>query len=333
MRCIFCLHERPGTEEHVFPFAIGGSLITYRLCGPCNSTLGSRVDAALSDSFLVRTRRAQLELPGHSGIPPTRHEMLLGIAKLAEDPERRIRTTLNKDTGKLDIRALYHASDLVMPDGTKARQIIIDERDKDQIPKIIQRERKRHGIPPLSEEHLAAEVQKATENITTIENPAVLIELSVSFAYLRHAMMKIAYELAFLWLGESYLDDPSAADLRAGICAPDPASTNGLPGYVGDAESCDAFKFWSMDKTHHLAYAYMDGNGGIAVAVRVFDIHAAVVSVTRDAARYLAGCDANDKLRFLAIEPLTGNLRNTSFMEEMRRLAAATTAGRRAALS
>jgi hypothetical protein len=31
MRCIFCLTERLGSEEHVVTLARGGSLITYRV--------------------------------------------------------------------------------------------------------------------------------------------------------------------------------------------------------------------------------------------------------------------------------------------------------------
>jgi hypothetical protein len=162
-------------------------------------------------------------------------------------------------------------------------------------------------MPPLSQEQLTAEFLKWTEHITTVENPSVLFELNFSFAYLRHAMIKIAYELAFLWLGESYLDDQSAADLRAAIREPNPASTDHLDAYVGDADACDAFKPWSADKTHHLAYSTVPGDHGIAIAVRVFDIYAAVVSVTKDAARYLAGSDARTKLRFLSIEPVSGD--------------------------
>ncbi|MFI5020558.1 MAG: HNH endonuclease [Alphaproteobacteria bacterium] len=324
-RCIFCLQERSGNKEHVFPLAIGGRLTTDRVCGSCNAMLGSRVDAALSDNVLVRSRRAQLGLAGNSGTPPAAHEMLLGVAKLAEHPERRVQIAFNKATGKLDIKAIYHASDVVMPDGAKARQIIVDEKDKDQIPKIIQKERERHGVPPLSAEQLAAEVRRWTENVITVENPRVLIERSYSFAYVRHALIKIAYELAFLWLGESYLDDPSAAELRAAICDPDPASTDGLPAYVGDAEGCDAFKFWSPNKTHHLAYA-VAWKYGISIAVRVFDVHAAVVCVTKDPARYLTGRDTEAKLRFLAIEPVSGKMHDTSFMDETLRIAAAMTA-------
>ncbi len=247
---------------------------------------------------------------------------MLGVAKLAEHPERRVRIKFDKATRKLDIKALYHSADVILPNGAKARQIIVDERDQDQIPKIIQRERKRHGLPALSKEQLAAEVQKCTESVTTTENPGVLIEPTFSFAYLRHAMMKIAYGLAFLWLGETYLDDPSAAELRAAISKPDLASFDGVLGYVGDAQGCDAFNFWTPDEAHHLAYASVI-NRSIAIAIRVFDIHAAVILVTNDAARYLRGPDDLAMLRFLAIASVSGKMHNTPFIDEQHRISAA----------
>jgi hypothetical protein len=171
----------------------------------------------------------------------------------------------------------------------------------------------------MPEDELAAEVLKATQNVTAIDKPKVSKQMTVTFAFLRHAMMKIAYELAFLWLGEAYLDDPTAVSLRTAICSPDMNSTDGLRGYVGDVAGCDAFRFWSDDNRHHLAYAFHDANGGIAMAVRVFDIQAAVVSMTNDAARYLSGQDESALLRFLSINPERGDMRNVPFLEEFGR--------------
>jgi hypothetical protein len=325
MRCIFCLQERPASEEHVFPLAIGGRLTTDRVCHSCNSMLGSRVDSALSDYLPVRQRRAELGLAGNSEAPPMPFEMLLGVATLAGHHERRIETRYDATTGKLDHRLLHHAADVVMSDGTKVRQISVDVRDKDQIPKIIQRERRRHGKPPLSEYELAAEFRKAMQNVTTIENLAIRKDLIVSFAYLRHAMMKIAYELAFLWLGESYLDDPSAVELRTAICASDIASTDGIVGYVGECNGCTPLEFWTPNSAHHLAYATRLLNHQIVITVRIFDIYAAVVPVTNEASRYLKAL-SDPKLRFLVINATTGKMWNTSFRDEQHRLALAMTA-------
>jgi hypothetical protein len=39
-----CLSEREPSEEHVFPAAIGGTLVIDRVCKPCNDRLGANVD-------------------------------------------------------------------------------------------------------------------------------------------------------------------------------------------------------------------------------------------------------------------------------------------------
>ena len=134
-------------------------------------------------------------------------------------------------------------------------------------------------------------------------------------------MIKIAYELAFLWLGDAYLDDPKAAELRAAICKPDPLSTAGLPGYYGDAMGCKAFKHWIPHEEHHLAYSAVVNNC-IAVAVRIFDLYAAVVPITNDATQYLKHPDDSAILRFIAIDSVSGRIHDTSCMDEIKRIAA-----------
>lgn len=309
----------------MFPLAIGGCVTTERVCESCNSTLGSRVDSALVDNFLIRARRAQLGLAGNSGVAPALHEILLGEHTLASDPNRRIRVTFNDKTGKLDLRALYSASDITMPDGAKARRIIIDERDRNQIPIIIQRERRRHGVRPLTSQELAAEVQKAVENLTDVDKPSIHIQFSINLAFIRHAMFKIVYELAFLWLGEEYLDDPLAARLRAAICDSSPESTNHIAGYVGDSANCDAFKMWPTSESTHMAYAFTIDRG-IAISVRIFDVFTAVVKIADDAGRYLHGVDGGwSKLRFLMVDPVAGRMHESGIMDEFKRMASVMT--------
>ena len=312
----------------MIPLAIGGTITTDRVCQPCNSMLGSRLDAALNDFFPIRMRRAKLRLAGNSGIVPELHEMFLGQAKLIGETENRVQTTFDKATGKLNHRLLHHASDVVMPDGSKVRQISIDARDISQIPKIIQRERKRHNLSPLPKDMLSDAAKKFTVN--TIENPLVQISPSISFAYLRHAMIKIAYELAFMWLGESYVEDPLAAELREAICSPDLASTDNIKGYVGFAneEQFAVFQHWTPHEAHHLAFASVVA-GSVVVAVRLFDIYAAVVVVSQESHRYLRTASDSTKLRFIAIDAFSGNTINTTFDEESKRIATEMTKHRR----
>lgn len=322
MRCIFCSQDHPPSREHIFPLAIGGTVTTVRVCASCNSILGSRVDSALNNFLPVRTRRAELGLAGNSGEPPSIFEIFLGDQTLIGPEANRIRTSLNKATGKLDHRQLYHVTEVVMPDGKKARQITIDERDKDQIPKILQRERKRQGLPPLSPEELAS---KAAEfKVKAVEHPLIKVEIPINFAYLRHAMMKIAYEFAFLWLGETYLDDPLAAKLREAILNEDLSSTDSLAGYVGWAESCDLFQFWTPHKAHHQAFALVQ-SGIVFVAARVFDIYAVAIPVSHHGSRYFGIDVEGANAPFLVIDAATGRTMQTTFGNERLRLVRAMT--------
>jgi hypothetical protein len=51
-------------------------------------------------------------------------------------------------------------------------------------------------------------------SIAAVENLDVLHSISSDVVLYRRAILKIAYELAWLWLGDASLDDPTASDLR-----------------------------------------------------------------------------------------------------------------------
>lgn len=318
MRCIFCSMDSLPSNEHVFPRAIGGTITTNRVCEPCNSAFGSRVDVALTDFFPIRMRRAKLNLAGNSGTVPPWYEMFLGKAKLVGHNADQVHITFNEKTGHLDTRQLKHVSDSVTPDGQKMFQITIDARDKDQLPKMLARERARRGLPQLSEEELAIQTKNFT--ITNVDRPLIQSNFKVSFAFLRHAMMKIIFELAFLWLGECYLDDPVAEQLRVAIRSSDLTSTDKIPGYVGPAEDCTAFQQWIPHEDHHLAYATIV-EGTVMIAIRVFDIWAACIVVSREPGRYFKSNADREKLRFVAIDAISRKTIETPFDEEVMRMA------------
>jgi hypothetical protein len=190
------------------------------------------------------------------------------------------------------------------------------------------RERKRHGLPPLDDQQLAAAAADYT--VHTVENPAVLLSLDVSFAYLRHAMIKIAYELAFLWFGEDYLTDPLAVELRAAICNPDIASTDQVASSIGFAGEGVAFsKFWVPNEKHHLAYANTAADKAIVICVRIFDIYEAIVVVSREPSRYITNSTGRERLRFLAIDAIGRRTIDTTFDQEVLRLGRAMSMQRR----
>ncbi len=326
MRCIFCCEDRAPSLEHVFPSAIGGTLTTDRVCARCNSDLGSRVDAALCDFLPVRSRRGKLGLAGNSKTPPPWYEMFLGQATLVGEDGGRIQTSYNPETGKLDHRRLYQARDKVLPDGQKIRQITIDLRDADQIATIIQRERKRHNLPPLSAEELAIAAQNVT--VETVEQPLIQKSLQASFAYLQHAVLKIGYELAFLWLGDAYLEDPRAVELRSAILSKDLAAADAYAASTYDAKDCHAFSnYWLPHEAHHLAYGTVLP-GQVVVALRIFDLYASAIVVSHAPERYFQAYEDEEKLKFLAIDAVSGRTIQVPFAEERHRLAQMMTAAR-----
>jgi hypothetical protein len=68
-------------------------------------------------------------------------------------------------------------------------------------------------------------------------------------------------------------------------------------------------------------------NNQIVLGVRIFDIYAAVLVVSNEPTRYLE--TPNDpKLRFVTIDSVNGEMRNTSFAEEQHRLTLAMMASR-----
>lgn len=319
MRCIFCSEDRPGSKEHVFPFAIGGSLEIERVCSSCNSVLGERVDKALSDNFLIRTIRARLRLAGNSGAVPELYELLLGVGELA-DGTGRIHATFNEGAQKIDLFRIPSKVDTVSEDGTVTRRYIMDERDIDKLSRIIIRERELLNLPPLTDEEMATLIQQSRDSVTTIENPKINLNRSFNFAFTKHALLKIVYELAFRWLGESYLDDPLALELRTAIMANNPDATDHLLAVdcIRDRQ-CDIFRFWAADKTSHLAYLGLV-DGGVYIALRIFDVYATLVKVSDDVGRHVKGTFDPAHARFIAVDPVHRRYQETTLLNEISRI-------------
>ena len=53
-RCILCLKQTALTNEHVIPESIGGRLTSNILCAHCNSTFGSKIEAAARSDPSIR---------------------------------------------------------------------------------------------------------------------------------------------------------------------------------------------------------------------------------------------------------------------------------------
>ncbi len=317
MKCIFCLEDKPGTVEHVFPRAIGGNLKINRLCKSCNSKLGAKADPAISDNFLVRIRRSELNLAGNSGKSPGKYELIEGVARLASNPNIRVRVSLDRRLNKIDLQVISEPNSTISEDGIVNLSYQIDPRDSSKIPQIIARERKRIGLMPLNEDDLLEAARNTQLIESNIENPRLIYEISHDFTYVRHGLLKIAYELAFIWLGEEYIYDDLAAHIRNALLSEDSNATSRLPIHFIEDPCGQPLDLWSDNRNSHFAFSSFHKDG-ICIVVRIFDLHAAAIWVSNSTERYLRHFDSNKVEQFIWVDPLTRSHRVTSLQEEMR---------------
>jgi HNH endonuclease len=306
MLCFFCLEEREPTEEHVFPEAIGGTLTIDRVCKACNDFLGAKVDVFLTNHELILIKRAEFGMIDSAGkaIDPMRK--MFGVGKLANEPEKRIKLVPDPKTGRLQPRMMHHSIRTKRDDGTEAVQITLDESDIGEVGKILQRERKRAGLDPAPDHEIEAYVAAIRQQITSIEHPEVLYNLRIDTHDFQRGICKIIYELAGLWLGDAYLDDPVAEMFRNIILS---GSEERIQGQISFGV-VPSLSLWNGEPKAHVAMGSKQGEA-FFVAVRIFDAASGVLCVTNTASKYPSLTEG----RFLLID-LTGDFSRSSPLKE-----------------
>jgi hypothetical protein len=96
-----------------------------------------------------------------------------------------------------------------------------------------------------------------------------------------------------------------------------------------DAVRCDVLHAGEEEEASMHDTSFVPGSALSGIAVRVFDLYAAVVVVSCEPGRYIRNATDSSKLRFLAIDSVSRNKIGTTFDAEFRRLAAAMTTYRR----
>lgn len=197
-RCVICGETVGGasrSEEHVFPGAIGGTLVYPELCKPCNDTLGSTVDVALTDHIGILGFRQKFGLTGKTGKVP------VPFARGGVLVERGVRTPFTWDGEYM------HRKTTEWPT-TNGRELVVDPRDAKNIPKIeaALRERGRSDTAV----RVADEVMRGV----------LEIPYKVETRSCEPCLVKIVYELACGLLGPAFLDEPFAQKTRAFLRTP-----------------------------------------------------------------------------------------------------------------
>ncbi len=201
LRCDRTLPESQRNPEHVYPHAIGGSLVLHEVCKPCNDQLGQHFDAPLVDNLFIRMKRHRLGIANRDGkVPDPLGET---VATLADQPQ--IRVELDRGSGVRTLPSEIRSTD---SNGNERRTIFLDSRDQEEVRRVQSK----------VEERAARRGQRAIveveEEIRT-ENPKIQYQFNLPIHDWMFGLFKIAYELAFFALGSPYLDDPMAAKFRS----------------------------------------------------------------------------------------------------------------------
>ena len=333
MRCIFCLNERPPGNEHIFAHAIGGTMRTDRVC-----ELGSHRRSIVQLETRHRSRCSPRQSPTHHNTAvgtqaselfrkvPDAVDALLGRdGVLANDHSQKVHLVPNK-TGQLEPRLLYNKKTIELPGDAKQHQIVIDAAGgAAEVRKIIVRElaraqRDNSAIKLPTDAEIDRIVERCVQGAQTIEHPEVFYRLKFDMASIRRGILKIAYELAFLWLGESYLDDPMAAILRSVVRDGADAKTLGIRGTIKLADEIESLRPWAADVNCHIAFSSIVDRQVVTITVKIFDTVSAVIVVSEQPDKYVCGQFDPKSIRLVHIDPVTGAQRVSSFIDECGRI-------------
>jgi hypothetical protein len=164
-------------------------------------------------------------------------------------------------------------------------RVVIDELDLAEIPKIVQRVRRRAGLPALSTDELAVEVQRilASEremvgNRQILITPNAILEPNRDF------------------------------------------SVHRVLGTVSPGADLAPLSLWQSEPDCHIGAAMRDGDQ-ITLSIRVFSAVSAVVQATEEAWRYPDFGKGDSLGQFIALDPVTRQIaRETTLSAEMERL-------------
>jgi HNH endonuclease len=314
MVCIFCLKEKEDGEmsdEHVFPDAIGGSLVIRSVCKPCNDYLGHSIDTHLTNHWLVQVQRLALGLRGKAKKVPNP----LAHGTMADDPSQKLVYIFDADGTPESLYVVPNISREKLEDGRERISMRIDVSDRDQIPDMINKIRTRAGLSPLTTEE--EERFRSTEK-QSVPNPSMAVNVVIDLRSFQRAILKIAYELACEWLGLEYLTDPSAEAIRRCIAETSPdvdwATKHPVKGRVGMILGTPLFTQWDRELHSHIGFIEPD-QVDLVCYVRIFQTFEGLVHISSEGWRYPAF-----EGRFIAIDPVARIERQSGYMEELLRL-------------
>jgi hypothetical protein len=285
--CIYCLQLKPRrvNGDHVLPLAMGGSLLIDRVCTDCDNGHGTGADASFLKHAKIERRRADLQLAGHSGaIPDPDAAAYRQPLVSTTDPNVRVKMTKTKDgrlIGKVLPYVEFEVKDIGGRKAVRPTAIILDPSDFDKFEKIALRALAKHGV--IGDDALEAIGFFAPTLTPTVATHEFTVTIEQRLGGHYDGILKMAYELAWHWLGDAWLNDPIAAAMRETLRGEQPSTP--LRGKVYDDPDLIVMPVGGDPRVLHVAFI-AEFNGQLAVMMRIFDVFAVGIVVSADAARY-----------------------------------------------
>jgi hypothetical protein len=153
---------------------------------------------------------------------------------------------------------------------------------------------------------------------TVAETPVISCQVISKETDPRRGILKIAYELAWRWLGDDYLDDESAQNLRQVILSDQAIDDPSLPeicGTMSVREVVPALVLWNEIPNAHLAVINA-ARDRVGISLRVFKALSAVVIVSEHWARYRRGGGGGDAVgNFIKLDPKSRTVTQSSLAD------------------
>ena len=308
MKCIFCLLDRADdqfTIEHVFPDAIGGTLELHNsVCKDCNSFLGSNVDVCLTDHYLIQFRRFFYRLSGKSGKVPNPLEN----GTLLESHDQKIKYYFDENGKPKELYLVPSINKDKISDNATKVAVSIDSKDLNKLPDILNKIINRSGLDKtINAEDLLSQLR-----VEEVATPKIRVNAGIDIINYQKAILKIAYELAYYWLGTSYLNDPLATSIRSAIMdRSDPSNWGAkykIRGNIGMFQGA-ILPVGTTLQTSHIAFLNQSQNI-LACYVRIFTVFEGIIAVTENAHLYQTITDS-----FIEINSVTGSKKESSLVD------------------
>jgi hypothetical protein len=310
MKCIICQQDKDGSEfsdEHVFPDSIGGRLVLKEtVCANCNSRYGHSVDADLVNHELIKLIRLAYRIKGKSGKLPNPLEKGHVVGNEGHKVQYRM-----SDSGTPE--SVYTVPKVTKTpiDSGLLIEGHIDASDAGRLEEIITNICKRQGMT-ISEEEL-----EKIRNPEVIKSPLdIRVQAAFDLVKYKTGILKIAYELAYYWLGEKYLSDPSSKAIRKALMDTMPVNEwEGLHNIRGKIEFIrnerSTIPFWDNKPASHIGLL-MATNGVLVIYVRIFKAFEGVVEVSEIPGSYYI-----EDGRFIEIDSISGEVTQSTFIEAL----------------